>query len=119
MIQKWELPIKTVSEANISEHWTKSSKRHNSQAFSIRYWFKNASPKFNLPLAITLTRLSPRKLDSDNLVIAFKWIKDAIADQIFPGLAAGRADDSPELTWHYKQENAKSYGIRIEFSDNI
>ena len=68
-----------------------------------------------LPCEVTLTRLSPRKLDDDNLVGAFKWIRDAISEHFLPGLRPGRADDNPGFTWKYAQTRAKDYGIHLQF----
>lgn len=117
MKKSWVLNIRTVSEANCSEHWTVKNKRHQWQKFLIKQWWKEQKPEYSLPLTITLTRMAPRKLDKeDNLPMAFKWIKDSIADQIFPGKAAGRADDSDKLIWQFDQVSAKSYAIKIEFN---
>lgn len=115
MIQSWDLPIRTISEANDSSHWTKKRERRARQQFYIRGWWNKEKPKFMLPLKITLIRLAPRRLDSDNNVSAFKAIRDEIASKIFPGMAPGRADDSDLLSWQYDQMSAKSYGIRIIF----
>lgn len=110
----WILPVYTVSEANLSEHWSKSSKRHKTQKTLIHFWFQNAKPKIFLPCIIKLTRISPRFLDDDNLTIAFKWIRDAIAENIFPGKAAGRADDSKLIKWQYDQIKGNPQSIKIE-----
>ncbi len=66
-------------------------------------------------LFIFLTRIAPRALDFDNLVYAFKHIRDVIADTLLPGLAAGRADDDKRLQWQYCQEKGrpKEYAFRI------
>ena len=75
----WELPLTTVSEANSSEHWTKSSKRHRQQQFFVRAMFHGLKTEIPIPCTITLTRLNSRGLDkSDNLPMAFKYIKDEI-----------------------------------------
>ncbi len=50
---------------------------------------------------ILLVRCSRRALDSDNLVSAFKTLRDAIAADLAPGLAAGRAD--AHFDWEYSQ----------------
>jgi len=71
----------------------------------------------DMSLTIKLIRISPRKLDEDdNLPTAFKWVKDAIADILIPGKAAGRADDSPLFKWKYDQEKGKvrEKAIRVE-----
>ncbi len=110
------IPIRTISESNISEHWTKKQKRHKLQKTCVKYYLKN-KPKLSLPLKVVLTRIAPNKLDEhDNLRMSFKWIADAIADSLIPGKKDGRADDSKEISWEYKQEkgNAREYAIKIE-----
>lgn len=111
--------LKVESEANKQEHWTKSGKRHKRQKDIVKFNLKGLY--FYLfqeeQLKIKLTRISPRMLDGhDNLHMAFKWIVDAIAELIFPGKAAGRADDAKNLEWDYDQEKGppKFNGFRIE-----
>ena len=120
-IIEWNIPIRTVSEANCSEHWTKKKKRHDQQKKWIWLYFKRDGTKITLPCTIKLTRLGKRLLDADdNLRMSFKWIKDYIADQLIPNLAAGRADDDKRITWEYDQEISKTYSIKIEISiDNL
>jgi len=126
---KWELPLKTISESNRSEHWTKSSKRHKQQQFFIRALFNHEGKEIPMPCTITLTRISPRLLDcEDNLPIAFKWIKDEIGACLFPEKVVfytnksgritsnkGHSDSDPRVKWKYAQEKGKRLGIRIEF----
>lgn len=125
----WELPLRTVSESNKSEHWTISSKRHRQQQWFIRILYGKEGSKIKLPCICTMIRLSSRLLDEeDNLRMAFKWIKDEIGacllpDKVFSykkksGATAtnkGHADSSPLITWKYGQEKSKLIGIRIEF----
>ena len=81
----WEVPIKTVSEANSSEHWTVSRKRHRTQQFFIRALFHGLKHSIQLPCKITLTRLNSRLLDEkDNLPMSFKWISDEISECLIP-----------------------------------
>ncbi len=124
----WEIPIRTVSEANTKEHWTKSSKRHQMQQFFIRRQFLVDERKVMVPCTIRLVRLGGRFLDKDdNLPMAFKWIRDEISECIFPEQRVqyvdgngklrslkGRLDDSPLIKWEYDQEKANRMGIRIE-----
>lgn len=124
----WELPLKTVSESNCSEHWTKKSKRHRQQQFFIRSLFSKEDSVIPIPCIITLTRVSQRALDAEeNLPMAFKWIKDEIGACLFPEklviykkkngkLAAnkGHADSDDRVQWRYAQEKGKRLGIRIE-----
>ena len=124
----WEIPIKTVSESNCSEHWFKKSQRHRQQQFFVRALFNSEIKNISIPCEIVLTRLSPRYLDDeDNLPIAFKWIKDELGACIFPEKVVnylskngkmkqnkGHADSDPRVKWKYTQEKRKKLGIRIE-----
>lgn len=123
----WELPLKTVSEANCSEHWTIKSKRHRQQQFFIRSIFAKEKKEITLPCTVYMVRLSPRLLDDDNLLSAFKWIRDEISECLLPDKKKvyltkngkirkvyGRCDDDPRIKWIYGQAKSKKTGIRIE-----
>lgn len=110
------LPLKLVSEANNRDHWrTKNARKQKILAMLNTYWTSDA---IELPCEITLTRVSPRRLDWDNNVCAFKGIRDMVADKLIPGLRPGRADDDDRLTWIYRQESRgpKVYSVIIRFS---
>lgn len=123
----WILPIKTVSEMNCSEHWSKKSKRHKQQQFFVRQLFKHETNKINLPCKITLTRLAPRMLDDDNMPTSMKYIQDEVAEQLtgkggyyitrngHRKAIKGHADGDKRLSWVYAQEKAKTQGVRLEF----
>ena len=69
-----------------------------------------------LPCKVTLTRVSPRALDIDNLWSAQKICIDVIADWIIPGLAPGRADGQEGLEFDCKQRKGKvrEYALEIK-----
>lgn len=113
----FELPIRTVSEANCTQHWTKKSARHKSQQRFIRLAFSNYVPLVKMPCTVTLARLSPRLLDDDNLVSAFKWVRDELSDCLF-GIQSnlkGRSDSNPLVTWKYAQRKhpLKLYAVEV------
>ncbi len=110
----WEIPIRTVSELNCREHWTKKHRRHKQQKFFVAAALKKDIAKVKLPCKVTLTRLSGRNLDFDNLVCSMKWISDACADLLAPGLMPGMADADPRIKIDYAQEKQRKIGIRIE-----
>jgi hypothetical protein len=113
-VKSWNLQLKVVSEANISEHWSKAHKRHKIQKRVIRYFMGDISLYKDIPVIIKLIRISPRKLDEkDNLPMSFKYVADAIADLIYPGLQPGRADDNDLMHWEYAQEKGAG-SIRVE-----
>jgi hypothetical protein len=114
LVKSWDLPIKVVSEANISEHWSKAHKRHKMQKKAIGYLMSDISLYRDMPITIKLIRISPLKLDQkDNLPMAFKYVADYIADLIYPGLQPGRADENDLMKWEYAQEDG-SGSIRVE-----
>lgn len=97
-----ELPLRIQSVANLREHWTQRAKRtkaHRNAAMAV--------PKVEIPCVVTLTRMGPRKLDSDNLVGGFKALRDGIADRL------GVDDADPRVKWVYCQEVSKFYSARI------
>lgn len=77
-----ELPIRTVSEANQREHWGKKAARAKSQRnmTCMRLFVAFGKAPKKPPDCITLTRIAPRSLDSDNLAGSFKAIRDGIQD---------------------------------------
>lgn len=112
---EWFIPIRTVSQANIKEHWTKTHKRNNYQKKSIQLIWQSQSPNVTLPCIVTFTRLSMKTLDEDdNLRIAFKCIKDKIADLLIPGLPYGIADGDKRIKWNYSQEKSRKIGIKLK-----
>ncbi len=121
------LNIKTISEANCSEHWTIRKKRHDIQKRQVKYFWLINKPKITHPCTIKLTRLGKRKLDSANLPMSMKYVQDAIAILIFPEkiiyvttksgkkyINPGRADDDDLITWQYDQEISENYGVKLE-----
>ena len=118
-IINWVLPIDTVSESNISEHWSKRGKRHRTQRQIIWIQWRNNEERFQnvkTPCIIRITRISPRQLDDDNLRGACKSTRDGIADCIVPGRAPGRSDNVEGMTFEYHQEKGKpkEKAIRIQ-----
>lgn len=109
---EFEIPLFIPSEANISENRFVRSKRRKCQNLSInKYLDKYEKP--GLPCTITLIRIGPKPLDSDNNISAFKSIRDFIADWVNPGKAKGQADNDPRIIWQYGQETAKLHAFRI------
>jgi hypothetical protein len=109
-----EIPIKTISELNCTEHWTKKSKRHKQQKFFTQLALKEEVKKITLPCVIKIIRISPRVLDYDNLVSSQKWVVDSICDLLIPGLKPGRADGDKRISVLYDQEVGKLQAIRVE-----
>lgn len=109
-----------ASEANLSEHYMVKSNRHRKQKKRAAMYFLPHKNRVELPISIRMVRISPRTLDFDNLVYSLKWVRDSLAASLIGGLAPGRADEDPRLTWDYAQEKGKpkEYAIRIELQDS-
>jgi hypothetical protein len=111
----FELALRTVSEANRHEHWRvrqKRAKAHRHAAWAAM----SLAPKVTLerPLRVTLTRVGPRDLDSDNLPVSMKHVRDGIAD------ALGIDDRDPRVSWHYAQARGpspKHYAVRVVIAE--
>lgn len=98
------IPCETKSEMNMREHWAARSKRFKAQRTWIEYFWAKDKPNVFLPCTIKMTRFSKQFLDSDSIYPCLKHFRDTIADLITPGLAPGRADNNPQMTWQYNQE---------------
>ena len=117
----FNIGIKLVSVANLREHWATRAARNKRQRAAayrsmslelmlLRSW--TTAPDIGKPMTITITRIAPRKLDSDNLANSAKAVRDGIAD------ALGIDDGSDLVTWLYAQSKGfpHEYGcqVRIE-----
>lgn len=110
------LPIYLEPTANKRLHWGAVKKIYDLQEQWIKSALNGQMCDAKLPATITLTRVSPRELDFDNLVTAFKHVRDVIAALLIPGLRPGRADSDDRLTWKYlqKKDKPKEYAVQIE-----
>jgi len=110
------MKIRTVSESNCVEGWRKRHKRHKDQKELVWSYLINEIKQIPLPCHVLLER-EGRMLDDDNLPPSMKYIRDQIADMLVPGLAPGRADNDPRITWHYRQRQvkAKDCGVTVIF----
>lgn len=104
------IPVRTVSEANVREHWAKKAKRAKAQR-KTAYFIFSQYMIYPRPKKITLTRIAPRALDDDNLRGALKAVRDGIADSL-------GVDDSQRsgIEWEYcqRREGKKEYGVEVE-----
>lgn len=126
---KVTFPLRLKSAPNLREHWAVKAKRVKkertaamyalkSTAFareSIRHWvlqFMWATPDSLGPgfLTVTITRIAPRKLDSDNLVACAKSVRDAVAE------ALGVDDGDERVRWTVLQRRGlpKQYAVEVE-----
>ncbi len=113
-----EIPMRLPSTANLREHWSAKAKRAKAQRQAVALALKSHNLRQGVldgiaeqtrggQLLVRFTRISPRKLDSDNLAIAFKHCRDQVAEHF------GTDDGSDQWDWAYAQEPGHP-AIRIE-----
>ena len=105
------LPIKLASVANLRLHWAVKAKLAKSQRTRVRVALAGDAPNPPTPpITVVLTRIAPRKLDTDNLASAFKACRDGVADWL------GVDDGHKDIEWVYEQRAAgpKVYAIEVE-----
>jgi hypothetical protein len=96
----FQTPIRTVSEANMREHYMAKHRRKKEQQFMMMLALQNnlIGRKIQFPCVVKLTRIGPRKLDSDNLAGSLKHVQDIVAKTL--GVDDG---DEEKIRWEYKQ----------------
>lgn len=105
------LPVRTWSEANQRGHWGKRARRAKKQREAARLLVRAA--RCALPnsgkVVVTLTRIAPRAMDTDNLAVGLKAVRDGVAD------ALDVDDGSSRIEWRYAQEqgNPGDYAVRV------
>jgi len=130
LIDRWLLPIETVSEANSNEHRIVKWKRHKQQDKWLLYAFSNQGIELleTSKIKIRWIRVGSRYLDKhDNLPMSFKYCTDFLCQMLIPGKARGHADSDERITWEYDQitpkEAKKAFGFQytkgiiVEFYD--
>ena len=104
------LPLRTVSVSNVREHWSARAlraKQHRMVAKVEVVAALKGARSHDQVRTVTLTRLAPRSLDTDNLAASLKAIRDGGAD------ALGVTDGPGGIAWRYQQAKARTYGVRI------
>jgi hypothetical protein len=97
------LPVRIESEANRREHWSKAAARKKLHRQTARLALQHIRdrPPAGAAIVVTMRRIAPRNLDSDNLASGFKAVRDGIADWL------GIDDGSPRITWLVEQGKGK------------
>jgi hypothetical protein len=112
------IPVRTKPEMNASSPgawWRRTSRSKLQKKVVAEALWALRPPKPNLPLTVTLIRISAGHCDSDGAVAALKWVRDEFARWV--GEDDGREGDDG-YTWLYEQEKCKKgdYGVRIKYT---
>ncbi len=101
--------VKLTGSQNAREHWRTRAKRVKSERSQAEILCRSRLERPQAwPVVVRLTRIGPRKLDSDNVSGACKATRDGVADWL--GVDDG---DEARISWVYAQELGQ-YGVRIE-----
>jgi hypothetical protein len=114
MAIRFEIPVRTVSEANGREYWRRKAERTAKYRQAAMWVARSHGVRRPTGGAtITLTRIAPRRLDDDNLRSALKAIRDGIAD------AMELDDGGPRLVWEYAQEKRRprEYSVMVSIEN--
>lgn len=112
--------MKLPSSANQRQHWRAKAAQVAKQRHAMKLGFEGRFKRQGVleciaeltrggVLRVVLTRISPRKLDSDNLQSAFKAVRDEIAARL------GTDDGSDQWDWEYRQQRGP-HSVQIEIS---
>lgn len=107
------VPLRTVSVSNLREHWSQKAKRVKAErhavALLLRPLLRDEPTGSWVPCTVTLVRIAPRELDSDNLARSQKATRDQVAAEL------GVDDRDPRVDWRYAQRRgrAREYAVEI------
>lgn len=105
------VPLPTINPLNRREHHHARARRvAKERGLTTLCLRANGGPPPALPVVVTLTRVSPRAMDSDGAIASQKSVRDAVAAWL------GVDDrDTPELVWRYEQRKGPvGVEIRVE-----
>lgn len=112
--------VRLVSEANAHEHFRARQARAKSQRGQAYTLACHAiGPELvewlDGPLVVTIVRIAPTRLDSDNLVGSAKHVRDGVAD------ALGIDDRDLRVTWHVEQRRGgvRVYGVEVTIAEAV
>lgn len=102
------IPLRTVSAANMREHWAAKAKRvkreRDATVFASLCGGSKTWARPLLPCVVTLTRRGGQQLDGDNLQSSLKAVRDALAGVL------GVDDADVRVRWVYQQRLARRLG---------
>ena len=104
------VPIRIESTPNLREHWAARAKRAREHKAEVWYALRAVRAPHTLPCVVTLTRIAPRTLDTDNNVAGMKAARDGVALWL-------QVDDADErISWVYAQRKGppKTYRAEIQ-----
>lgn len=107
-----ELPgLRLVNPLNQREHWRSVSARGKREKAATAAALRGRKPPA-LPVVVTITRVSPGRLDSDGAVASAKHCRDSVATWL------GCDDADPRIAWRVVQAKGKA-AVRIAVGPQV
>ena len=78
----FSIPLRLVPQVNARDHWSKTHRRatiEKTTTWAIGLSALRRGPDMGPPYAVTITRVGPARMDSDNAIGAAKHVRDTIA----------------------------------------
>ena len=103
----YRLPLCVKSKTNSRWHWAARARVNKIERKTAWLLTPRDVP---VPCTVRLTRIGPRRMDSDNLAECMKSVRDGIAQRL------GVDDGDPRITWQYsqKREGEGVYAVEVE-----
>ena len=117
--------LRLFNPLNGGLHWAVKNKKAREQVTAVRIALSQLGTDVRDQLRrakrvrVTITRVGGKRMDANGACASIKWIEDAVADWLRPGLRAGQADDKRhgvETEYPPGQETG-SFAVRIELEE--
>lgn len=104
--------LRLANTLNTREHWRRKADAAKRQRHTVALVLRT-HPKPLGPVVVTIVRVAPRSLDSDNLAGACKSVRDGVADWL--GVDDGVAERRGDVVWQvaHRKGGVGEYGVEI------
>lgn len=104
--------LRLANTLNTRQHWRKKAAASKAQRL-LTYCHLREHSAPSGPVMVTIVRVAPRSLDSDNLAGACKSVRDGVADWL--GVDDGVAERKGDVVWQvaHRKGGVGEYGVEI------
>jgi hypothetical protein len=110
------LRVRSGNVGHGREHWAARARRVKRERQAVALAWPQHWPRAggrllpDFPVAVMLTRIAPRAIDTDNLLASLKAVRDEVARIL------GVDDRDPRIRWGYHQTRGgvREYAVAIE-----
>jgi hypothetical protein len=114
-----EIPLHVKSEQHASRNWGakhgRTTKEKDMVSWALFGRERQLGKKPPIPCVVTMTRIAPGLLDTDNLAYAFKATRDAVAKWL--GVKDGPTDTRVRWVYDQRRGKPKTYAAIIKIEE--